>query len=160
MHVVIELFVCAYETKDIVRYHRSFRNISDRKEDPDVILAEALAETGLDACRSGACAHSTSWRYENGKTILTYLVWVEADALIEMPSDVLSLADVACPAAAGPLTPRPKELDEKQVLAHGLRHLSDLVCNHKDAFLSDAAARTHAAAFLSRVYASIPGRIN
>ena len=69
--------------------------------------------------------HSTSWRLEAGRIVLTYVVVVERpDDLNEnLSAEPVSRADLARGDAMGP----PPEIGVSQVLEHAFRHLSWLV---------------------------------
>lgn len=70
--------------------------------------------------------HSTSWRYEDGRVILTYIAVVEL--LAELPVDSLAVVPVerANLARGGELAP-PPVIGVAAVLEHALRHLSWLL---------------------------------
>jgi hypothetical protein len=70
--------------------------------------------------------HSTSWRHESGRLVLTYLAVVEPPA--SLPPDTLE--PVAVPRtdlARGDATAPPRDIGVVQVIEHALRHLSWLV---------------------------------
>lgn len=69
--------------------------------------------------------HSTSWRYEQGRLILTYLVTVRPpDGPSEWLTDEpITRADLARGDAMG----LPVEIDVAQVIEHAFRHLAWLV---------------------------------
>jgi hypothetical protein len=159
MILLIELFICSRMPDGNIHYHRVCRSLSDRSDDPDVVLEETLDELGMDPNAGVVCAHSTSWRYESGCTILTYLVWVQASLLDGMHCRNINLEEVNCSDAAGPTAPRPIALSEEHVLAHGLRHLSYLVCKQRQPLMSHALLATNALEPISRLSTSPPGRI-
>jgi hypothetical protein len=70
--------------------------------------------------------HSTSWRHEEGRIILTYVAVVEPpseqsrDSLVELPVRRVALA-------RGGATSAPPSIEVDAVLEHALRHLSWLV---------------------------------
>lgn len=70
-------------------------------------------------------AHSTSWRFEQGKVVLTYVAAVEApDALNEfLREEPVLRADLARGGAFEP----PPEIGVSQVIEHACRHLSWLI---------------------------------
>ncbi len=71
-------------------------------------------------------AHSTSWRYEDGRIILTYVAVVAP--LGALPPGTLVALPVAHTALArgAAMTP-PTSIDVTQVVEHALRHLSWLI---------------------------------
>ena len=145
MQVFLEMFLWAMEDEGAVRYHHLQTDITASTRDPDVIVLERLKGLGLIDRWGARYTHSTSWRFEAGRTLLTYLVWVEARLLADLPTRRLLISMVKCPRSRGPLAPRPATLHKEQVLAHGLRHLRHLVFDRKDAVavktLSDQKTR-------------------
>jgi len=80
--------------------------------------------------------HSTSWRYERGRIVLTYAALPDpepAACLNPVPPAIRSVS-------AGPLAPSPGSVSLGDVAAHACRHLAYL--RHVDAMV---AARTQAA---------------
>jgi len=70
--------------------------------------------------------HSTSWRHEEGRVILTYV------AAVEPPADVARDSLVALPViraelARGGATSAPRSIGVEAVIEHALRHLAWLV---------------------------------
>jgi hypothetical protein len=127
MWLILEIFVCACDQFGILRYAKFECDITDRKCDPDIILSEKLTETGFRPNDTCHYAHSTSWRYEAGKTVLTYLVWSSIDQLGLFPTNVLPPKKATIPSAADRLKPKPVEINETSVLSHGLRHFRFLM---------------------------------
>jgi len=75
---------------------------------------------------SAIVVHSTSWRHEEGRVILTYV------AAIEPPADLASDSLLAVPVrraelARGGATTAPAVIGVEEVIEHALRHLSWLV---------------------------------
>jgi hypothetical protein len=90
-------------------------------EQPGEVLLAAAERYGLAA----ALVHSTSWRFEDARVVLTYVVAVRPP---ERPSEYLTdvrvaRADLARGDAMGP----PTEIGVTQVLEHAFRHLAWLV---------------------------------
>jgi len=97
----------------------------------DVVLG-AVARYGL----TPVVVHSTSWRSEPGRVILTYVAAVAApDALSPYLADEpVGRSELA----RGEATAAPAAIAESQVLEHALRHLSWLV--RDDAAVGEALA--------------------
>lgn len=160
MDVILELFICANTPQGGLRYHRLCRDITVVPTDPDDILSEMLDRLGIYAKSYGVVAHSTSWRYETGKTLLTYLVWINPSVLDELPTRQLSSEALTSNAiAAGPLSPRPREIDEVQVLAHGLGHLRYLFSEKREPFVCEAIAACGAVEMIHRIPPMLSGRL-
>ena len=85
------------------------------------------AEVVLDVLRwyplNPVVVHSTSWRHEEGRIILTYVAVVEhppqiaKDSLVALPVERAELA-------RGDATAAPRSIGVEAVLEHALRHLS------------------------------------
>jgi hypothetical protein len=90
--------------------------------DPARIVIEAMGWYPLVP----RVVHSTSWRYEDGRVVLTYVVVVEPPE--SLPRD--SLVEVAVARtelARGDATRPPEAIGVAAVLEHALRHLAWLV---------------------------------
>jgi len=98
--------------------------------DPGAIVLDAAARYGL----TPLLVHSTSWRHQQGRLILTYVAAVAApDRLSEYLTDEpVTRADLARGDALGP----PADIDVAQVVEHAFRHLAWLVKD--DAVVGDA----------------------
>jgi hypothetical protein len=73
-----------------------------------------------DALPSVLLVHSTSWRWDEGTTTLTFLAVVPGEAVGNMPAASIERADLARSAA----TEAPASIAYRQVLEHALRHLA------------------------------------
>jgi len=91
----------------------------DRK--PGDIVMEGAARYGF----TPLLVHSTSWRYDEGRLILTYVAAVERPGELSqyLTDETVARAELARGDAFGP----PKEIDVAQVLEHAFRHLAWLV---------------------------------
>jgi hypothetical protein len=158
VELVLELFLFTPEGSRAVRYHCLQQEITGRRCDPDDILAEILDTLKLTE-RRVRMAHSTSWRYEAGRTVLTYLVWVKERGLQGLPTFRTAVDNQPPPACAGPLRPRPLQIGREDVLIHGLRHLRHLLCERRDPVLAEALADIDAAGLLAGLSPAVAGRI-
>lgn len=88
---------------------------------PGDIVAQAAGRYGLVPL----LVHSTSWRLEAGRVVLTYVVAVERPEELNenLADEPVSRSDLARGDAMGP----PPEIGVSQVLEHAFRHLSWLV---------------------------------
>jgi len=107
---------------------------------PGAIVLEAVERYGLDPLM----VHSTSWRHEDGRLVLTYLAAVAPPSepsgyLVDEP---VVRAELARGDAFGP----PPDIGVAQVLEHAFRHLAWLV--RDDASVGEALAAWKA--FLER----------
>jgi len=89
--------------------------------EPGAIVLDAAARYGL----TPRLVHSTSWRHQEGRLILTYVAAVDPPATLShyLTDEPVTRADLARGDALGP----PADIDVEQVLEHAFRHLSWLV---------------------------------
>jgi hypothetical protein len=71
-------------------------------------------------------AHSTSWRYEAGRVILTYIVVVEPPERLA-PDSLIAMPVARATLARGEAMTPPPAIGVAAVLEHALRHLSWLI---------------------------------
>ncbi len=160
MRLMLELFICAHQGGESVVYHRLCRDISQHLEDPDGIVIRLLMEAGIDTRDHTLWTHSTSWRFEQGGTVLTYIVWVSPRLLRGLPTRSLAVANAAPSPSAGRLTPRPREIREEDVLVHGLRHLHYLACHKEEPLAVRALADSESMDFIQRLSPALAGRLS
>lgn len=87
-------------------------------------------------------AHSTSWRFESGRVVLTYIAAVEPPAVLNehLTEEPVVRADLARGSAFAP----PPEIGTAQVVEHACRHLAWLIQDDEEV----AAAIPEWAAYL------------
>ncbi|MEM9037186.1 MAG: hypothetical protein AAGD18_21525 [Actinomycetota bacterium] len=111
------------------------RVTSALRGDPDDDAARAI---GLDAgTLPGAVLHSTSWRWECGEIVLTYVCCpdpLDHDACLVPPEH-------GHPGPSEPTLPGAGPTSVGQVLHHGIDHLAWLADHHDD--LVEASRHTH-----------------
>ncbi|MGH2681348.1 MAG: hypothetical protein ACRDG8_12885 [Actinomycetota bacterium] len=89
---------------------------------PGNVVLETLGWYDL----SPRVVHSTSWRHDGGRLVLTYVAVVDPPATL--PADTLERAEIARrDLARGEATAPPTDIAVEQVIEHALRHLSWLV---------------------------------
>jgi hypothetical protein len=157
--LVLEFFLCARQDKGAVCFHHCQADITGSHADPDAIMRAELARRGLVNGHSARYAHSTSWRYEDGRTLLTYLVWVDPGILQKLPTSRLPLVPAEAPRSSGPLAPRPDALRKKDVLMHALSHLRYLIVERKDAWVAETVGGRDTCDLLCRLEPALAGRI-
>jgi hypothetical protein len=86
--------------------------------DPGPVVVEALRTRGLRP----SVVHSTSWRHQDGRLVLTYLAVLATGE--RAAGDLVSLPVRPGPLARGGATTPPASLDVDQVIHHALRHLA------------------------------------
>jgi hypothetical protein len=120
--VTLELFLVSPAGERAIAYGRLSSSLSRDGGDPDTVARRLVAPT----C-APAILHSTSWRWEkDGTLVLTYLAFSEDPRCGTAEPSRLAWTEVLPPPSTDPLKPRPAEIREQDVLAHGLRHLTFL----------------------------------
>jgi hypothetical protein len=157
--LILEMFLWALENTEMVRYHHLHTDITESLKDPDAIMNDQLERFGLINGKGARYAHSTSWRYQAGHTLLTYLVWVDGQVLGQLPTKRLFIPSVACPESRGPLSPRPESICEAHVLVHGLRHLRHLALDQKDVVAAEILECPETCCFLNSLEPAPSGRL-
>jgi len=71
--------------------------------------------------------HSTSWRFENARVVLTYVVAVEPPAPGELNEHLMDEPVLRTDLARGDALSPPPQIGVSQVIEHAFRHLSWLV---------------------------------
>jgi hypothetical protein len=159
MKLFLEMFLWALEKAKTVRFFHLQTDITESQKDPDAVMKAQLEQIGLINGEDARYAHSTSWRYEKGRTLLTYLVWVDGHKLEKLPSKRLFIPSVACPVSRGPLSPRPESICEAQVLVHGLRHLRYLALDQEDGVAAKLLECRQTCALLHSLEPALSGRL-
>lgn len=157
VRISLEVFLCAHQGGYAVQYYHVTQTVEDADRDPDLILHQLLISLGINL--DGLYAHSTSWRYEPGEMVLTYLVWCTPEHLARLPCERMDCcAHQEVSQAAGPLRPRPAVIGREHVLLHGLRHLRYLVDLGEPELLKtlDPCTRNE---FFARMPSALAGRI-
>ncbi len=132
--VTLELFLVSPAGDQAVAYGRLSSDLSRDSADPDTIARRLAAPT----C-APAVLHSTSWRWEkNGTLVLTYLAYSEDPKCRTAEPLRLAWSDLLPPQSTDPQKPRPAEIREQDVLAHGIRHLTFLVRYSADRRIAEA----------------------
>ena len=111
----IELFLVTLGEDGHLRFVRKVKPLCG---DPDAVARELLAET------PAVWLHSTSWRYENGGIVLTYLAWCERTEWDDESNSLLRLEQLSLAYQSRPRHPKPEGVTAFHVVAHGLRHFS------------------------------------
>jgi hypothetical protein len=110
-------------------------------EAPDDAARRLAPATGLEVL------HSTSWRFEAGRVVLTYAAVAAGGPAA--PGDVLPLEEPAVLSSGDPLAPAPPALHLHHVVAHAVRHLAQLTTS--DPAVAAAAFRSAAPALWAAI---------
>lgn len=159
MKTTLEIFFCGFAGPDSVLYHRATRDISFSGQDPDRILKDVFQSLHIAGEKEEYCAHSTSWRYEEGEIILTYLSLVPLAVLQSVSTTWIQPSRVVPAVSAGPQAPRPALLKSVQVLIHGLGHLHYLTKKKSEPFLTKTVRKLNGLATLAVLDPTLAGRL-
>lgn len=159
MRTVLELFLCGLAGEDTVLFLRTARDITGRRDDPDRLLPQLLSDLKIGSGTGETCAHSTSWRFDDGAIVLTYLALTPISTLAGTPAKLLCPAAIAPTGASGPLRPRPESIAETQVLVHGLGHLRYLAEQRAEPCISAALRHTGTFPVLGNFPPTLAGRL-
>jgi hypothetical protein len=152
-NVILELFVVSPAEGETLAYGKRAAEMSRDGGDPDLV-ARSLLAPGCEA----AVLHSTSWRWErDGKLVLTYLAFSESPGCRGLEPSRMSWSDLMPPQSTDPKKPRPAEIREQDVLAHGIRHLTFLVRYSSDRRLAEALS-PQSLSFFRSMCAQLAGR--
>ena len=127
MRVLAEVLFARIAGRDL-RFQVARLDLERSRRDPDAVVRE-FADARLGQPDALRVVHSTSWRYERERIVLSYLVY----------SDRLSLSGQSRRARVEAL-PSPEEPArdaddrERAVVSHALRHLAFLVAQDPDGY--------------------------
>ncbi|MGD9367413.1 MAG: hypothetical protein PVH87_17065 [Desulfobacteraceae bacterium] len=158
MKLFLEMFLWTLEKAETVRFFHLQTDITESPRDPDAVMKDQMELLGMINGKGARYAHSTSWRYEDGRTLLTYLVWVHGHELENLPTRQLFIPSVTCPTSRGPLSPRPESICEAHVLVHGLRHLRYLALDQEDVVAAELLECRQTCIFLHSLEPALSGR--
>jgi hypothetical protein len=133
MKSYLEIFVVTPVTGDAIQYAKKRIDITAVNRDPDDLVLEVIKGTpgapplvSQDKC----IVHSTSWRYEGKEgLVLTYLVYSDEVNFQDEETKWLCIKDKRIVQSKNPSKPRPQNLQEGDILIHGIRHLGFLIKN-------------------------------
>lgn len=148
-------------TGEIIKYYRGISDITETNEDPDhVVMQVALKEMhgNTNLLPEHFVIHSTSWRFERGGIVLTYIVYSESFGFMNKPMKTLKLSDLEIAVGESIKKPRPAIIEEINVISHAIRHLSFLVQHDSEEKYAKAIDK-ESTALLKQVYTSLAGRV-
>lgn len=129
MNIKLEIFFTKLHEDKIV-YHRHTLDITGAQENPDNIILKLVSDETKETPNmidDEFVIHSTSWRYENGGITITYLVYSDSVDFSNHPTKELLTKDFIIAKSENSKKPRPKEINEENVLSHAIRHLGFLI---------------------------------
>jgi hypothetical protein len=85
MKTILEIYFWSMRSDEAIYFFRYWKDITALQCDPDEVLKEMLKKFKVCREQSQGYAHSTSWRYEAGQILLTYLVWCPYQVMARLP---------------------------------------------------------------------------
>ena len=135
MRVLAEVLLARIAGRDL-RFQVARFDLERSRRDPDTTVRE-FADARLGDADALRVVHSTSWRYEHGRIVLSYLVYSDRLA----PSGRLRRARLdALPSPEQPA--RDARDRDRAVAAHAVRHLAFLVAEDPDEYRAKLSAET------------------
>ena len=160
MKTMIEVFYLRI-MGDTVCYQRKQVNLSKKGGDPDLLIQSLIQQklqTSAGEVQEEFVVHSTSWRYTPpGKILLTYIAYSDELEFGRSEVNKLTLKQLRkINVSSG--EPRSRAGLEKQVVAHGMRHISFLIKTDYRNEFKDAFTPTTRKVFKS-LWVSLAGRV-
>ena len=135
MRVLAEILFARIAGRDL-RFQVARLDLERSKRDPDESVRD-FADARLGEPDALRVVHSTSWRYERGRIVLSYLVY--SDRLAPPGKSRKARVD-ALPSPEEPA--RDVRDRDKSVASHALRHLAFLVAQDPDKYRPKLSAET------------------
>ncbi|GAB4432347.1 MAG: hypothetical protein OHK0040_02300 [bacterium] len=135
MNCYLEIFIVSFDKNYDIRYSKIVIDITSDIRNPDDIVNEIIT-TWSQVKKCFECdkyiSHSTSWRYEeDGSIYLTYIVFSDKINFAGVLSNTLQIQGIEIPQPTSAKKPKPKEISEKHIVSHGIRHIAYLVKHPK-----------------------------
>lgn len=129
MKTILEIFYVRIIRKN-VHYQRKQANLSKRGQKPDAMIRSLIQEKRR--AESGKVeeqefvVHSTSWRYEQGKVILTYIAYSDELDFSKGKTKTIAMKKLR-DITRNSRKPRSKTELENKVVSHAMRHIAFLI---------------------------------
>lgn len=158
MAVILEVFLTKIVDENVF-YKRVELDITQKSDNPDdlVILLVQKYNSALIE-KNKIISHSTSWRHQEGSTIITYLVYSdEFDFEVNDRVGTLPLGEINIIQSGDPAHPAPKNVSIESVISHGIRHLAFLTTNNPSVY--DATISPNTILRFKEIDAALAGKI-
>jgi len=160
MKLFIEVFFVKINLDKVI-YHKHQFDITDVNSNPDDLVFNLLNDesNGIPKIANDSFViHSTSWRYETDKIILTYIVYSDEIDFSKHQSKEFLASDFVIAKGEDSKRPRPKEINELNVLSHAIRHLGFLIRTGEREKYAKAISKENVE-FLEKSYTALAGEI-
>lgn len=125
------MFFVKLEDENAV-YFRDFLDLSYKSQDPDLYVKQKVEEHA-EALRAGhddSIIHSTSWRCDHSNlVVLTYIVYSDNFIFPKGKAKKIAIESLKIATSEDINKPKPIAIAEKNIVSHGLRHVSFLMRN-------------------------------
>ena len=138
MRVLAEILFARIAGRDL-RFQVARLDLERSRRDPDTSVRE-FADARLGEPDALRVVHSTSWRYERDRIVLSYLVYSDR---LAPPGRTRRARLDALPSAEEPA--RDARDRDRAVASHALRHLAFLVAEDPDKYRAKLSAETRRA---------------
>jgi hypothetical protein len=159
MKTILEVFYMRIVGKS-VRYQRKAADLSRKGGDPDAMIWSLIHEkrsTDLaDAEEHEFIVHSTSWRYERGKIMLTYAAYSDE---LEFKAGTFKSVPLKRLRTIQKKSHKPRSQTElhNKVVSHAIRHIAFLIQLGEDDFKSVLTSRT--AKVFETIWGNLAGEV-
>lgn len=136
MNLQLEIFFAKIENEEIL-YLRKTMDLSQKSENPDQYVDSIVEGEGekLNLVKEKCIIHSTSWRCAHCDLVaLTYIVYSDYMDLMREEVKNIKLEDLSLSHGTSQ-KPTPIHLEEKNIVAHALRHLSLLIKDSPETYV-------------------------
>ncbi|MCC7304462.1 hypothetical protein IT418_03575 [bacterium] len=158
MKVALEIFFIKLVGEE-VSYQKTITDISSTSLDPTIAINEAISKTFLGGnvpIQDHYIVHSTSWRFDEGTVILTYIVYSEKFQFPHKDTNVLPLSNLRIEPVR--FQHGNTVIGEVNVISHAIRHLGFLVGHDSEGKYVQATS-PETIEKLKKIYPVLAGRI-
>ena len=163
MQTILEIYYLRI-IDDRVRYQRKQANLSRKGGEPNVMIQSLILEKRDDAEGSGKIekrefvVHSTSWRYmKPSKVVLTYVAYSDELEFEKGKFQSLLLKNLRKLTRKSPRA-RTLAAEEKQVVAHAMRHIAFLIKTDNQIDFK-SALNPETVKIFKKLWVSLAGRV-
>jgi hypothetical protein len=163
MQTILEIYYLRI-IDDRVRYQRKQANLSKKGGDPNVMIQSLILEKRDDAKGSGKIekrefvVHSTSWRYvKPSKVVLTYVAYSDELEFEKGKFQSLPLKNLKKLTKKSQRA-RTRAAEEKQVVAHAMRHIAFLIKTDNQIDFK-SALNPETVKIFKKLWVSLAGRV-
>lgn len=160
MKTILEIFYIRVVGKNI-RYQRKATDLTRRGGDPDAMIQSMIrekrrAESGEVEAQEFV-VHSTSWRYERGRIVLTYAAYSDELEFRKGSFKILPLKRLRTIQKKSH-EPRSQTELQNKIVSHAMRHIAFLIQSGDDENFSSALTSETAKIF-KQIWVTLAGEV-